>query len=203
MLLLHGICCQNHCIRLLAESQRGVSLGGRATEKGAQLPSHSQVQAQKGLTLFAFLDYPLKQRAQTTGRPTPIRPCPCWSVGMVHMEDGRDSHVEDAQKHVCVMCGYAPHSVQWGCAGSKAGDSSGAVALTRKLLSLGLVARLRPRRMLSFLSDTLDRVTLPGTESRCSATTSVVCPLPRACCKESLEVSPYPLARLEGSTDLP
>lgn len=35
------------------------------------------------------------------------------------------------------------------------------MALTKKLLSLGLVARLRPRRMLSFRSDTLDRVTLP------------------------------------------
>lgn len=38
----------------------------------------------------------------------------------------------------------------------------GPSALTRKLLSLGLVARLSPRRMLSFLSDTLDSVTLPS-----------------------------------------
>lgn len=44
------------------------------------------------------------------------------------------------------------------------GSTVGLVALTRKLLSLGLVARLRPRRMLSFRSDTLDRVTLPGEE---------------------------------------
>lgn len=40
------------------------------------------------------------------------------------------------------------------------------MALTRKLLSLGLVARLRPRRMLSFRSETLDRVTLPGVGGR-------------------------------------
>lgn len=45
----------------------------------------------------------------------------------------------------------------------------GRVALTKKLLSLGLVARLRPRRMLSFRSDTLDRVTLPGEGGRSSA----------------------------------
>lgn len=49
------------------------------------------------------------------------------------------------------------------------GRVGGWVALTRKLLSLGLVARLRPRRMLSFLSDTLDRVTLPGVGGRNSA----------------------------------
>lgn len=85
------------------------------------------------------------------------------------MEGGRGSHAEGAQGHVCVTCGRAPHPVQWGRVGSKAGDSSGVGALTRKLLSLGLVARLKPRRMLSFLSDTLDSVTLPGTEARCSA----------------------------------
>jgi hypothetical protein len=58
---------------------------------------------------------------------------------------------------------------------------AGAVALTRKLLSLGLVARLRPRRMLSFRSDTLDRVTLPGKKGRsstCSPSWSRSCPGP-------------------------
>lgn len=39
--------------------------------------------------------------------------------------------------------------------------AEGPPTLTRKLLSLGLVARLSPRRMLSLRSDTLDRVTLP------------------------------------------
>lgn len=65
----------------------------------------------------------------------------------------------------------SPQSVQWICAGRKAGDGCRANALTRKLLSFGLVARLRPRRMLSFLSDTLDRVTLPGAEGRHSTYT--------------------------------
>lgn len=88
---------------------------------------------------------------------------------MGHVEGGRDSYAEGAQNMCVGMCGWVPHPVQCGCAGSKAGDSSGAGALTRKLLSLGLVARLRPRRMLSFLSDTLDRVTLPRTEARYSA----------------------------------
>lgn len=49
------------------------------------------------------------------------------------------------------------------------GQRVGRVALTKKLLSLGLVARLRPRRMLSFRSDTLDRVTLPEEGGRSSA----------------------------------
>lgn len=65
---------------------------------------------------------------------------------------------------------------QWVCAGGKAGDGSGTGDLTRKLLSLGLVARLRPRRMLSFLSDTLDRVTLPGAEERSSVYTHFCLP---------------------------
>lgn len=58
-----------------------------------------------------------------------------------------------------------------------------AVALTRKLLSLGLEARLRPRRMLSFRSDTLDRVTLPvvgGRSSACSLLLPALCPEPAA-----------------------
>lgn len=101
------------------------------------------------------------------------------------------------------LCRQHGWGQQWGWAGSMAGDSSGDGALTRKLLSLGLVARLRPRRMLSFLSDTLDRVTLPETEARCSVTPALACPLPRVCCSESLEGSPYPLECLEDSTDLP
>ena len=56
-----------------------------------------------------------------------------------------------------------------GAGRARARRQGGWVALTRKLLSLGLVARLRPRRMLSFLSDTLDRVTLPGVGGRNSA----------------------------------
>ena len=60
----------------------------------------------------------------------------------------------------------SPHTL---CSGSVQGGGWGQQwddHLTRKLLSLGLVVRLRPRRMLSFLSDTLDRVTLPGAEER-------------------------------------
>lgn len=90
------------------------------------------------------------------------------------------------------------------CAGVNAGDSSGADDLTRKLLSLGLVARLRPRRMLSFRSDTLDRVTLPGAEERCLAYT-------HCCCGSSAQSLLYrvprgestALDRLEGRTGLP
>lgn len=55
----------------------------------------------------------------------------------------------------------------------------GRVPLTKKLLSLGLVARLRPRRMLSFRSETLDRVTLPGVGGRssaCSPLQPTLCP---------------------------
>lgn len=98
--------------------------------------------------------------------------------------------MQGVHRNVCgdVWPGFTPCAV--GLCSSKAGDSSGVGVLTRKLLSLGLVARLRPRRMLSFLSDTLDRVTLPGTEARCSVTPPLVCPLPRECCSESLEVRP-------------
>lgn len=54
-----------------------------------------------------------------------------------------------------------PAPAQGGCAEPKP------QFLTRKLLSLGLVARLRPRRMLSFLSETLESVTRPS-ERGCS-----------------------------------
>lgn len=73
-----------------------------------------------------------------------------------------------------------------GAGGLGLGEREGRVALTKKLLSLGLVARLRPRRMLSFRSDTLDRVTLPGMGGRSSACSPPACPPayppPRVCC---------------------
>lgn len=145
----------------------------------------------------------MEMKGQANRKTTPMQDLSLLVCRDGHLEDGRDMHAKGVRKHVWGLFGWASeHPVQRVCAVRKAMAAVGAGALTRKLLSLGLVARLRPRRILSFLSDTLDRVTLPGTEETHSAHTPSPCHLSRACCSGSPEVSPHPLDGLQGSVDL-
>lgn len=78
MLLFCGICCPNHWVRLLVKSQRWVSLGGKATEKGTQLPCHSPGTDTKKLNPFYLSGLstetkgPANRKTHTNAGPVPV-----------------------------------------------------------------------------------------------------------------------------------
>lgn len=97
---------------------------GKATEKGSPAPVPFPRYGHKKAQSFTSLDCPLEQRAQSSVQedPHPCRVSPCWSVGMGHLEGGRDMHARVCRSMGEGMLGWAsPHL----CRGLRRGECWG------------------------------------------------------------------------------